>query len=65
MSEFWLWFWRPIAEALGVFALVTVAGLLLFCWVWIARWVEARSFEKQQLAAAKKAAVEAKAKATL
>jgi hypothetical protein len=22
MSEFWMWFWRPIAELLGVFALI-------------------------------------------
>lgn len=27
MSEFWLWFWRPIAEILGVLAVI--AGLCL------------------------------------
>lgn len=28
MSEFWIWFWRPIAELLGVLALLGVLGVL-------------------------------------
>lgn len=30
MSEFWLWFLRPIAEFLGVIALVSVCLLFLY-----------------------------------
>ena len=29
MNEFWMWFWRPIAEFLGTMALI--AALLLGC----------------------------------
>jgi hypothetical protein len=28
MSDFWLWFWRPVAETLGVLALLLGIGLL-------------------------------------
>lgn len=27
MSEFWMWFWRPIAETLGVLALLAVLAI--------------------------------------
>ena len=30
MNEFWLWFWRPIAETLGAFALLAGAFLALY-----------------------------------
>lgn len=29
MNEFWMWFWRPIAEFLGTMALI--AALLFVC----------------------------------
>lgn len=37
MSEFWLWFWRPIAEMLGVIALIIAIPLvsMLGFWAWI------------------------------
>lgn len=35
MSEFWLWFWRPIAETLGVLTLLAVIGLLYLVIKWL------------------------------
>lgn len=33
MSEFWLWFIRPLAEILGVLSLIVGLGLVYAAWV--------------------------------
>lgn len=39
MSEFWLWFIRPIAEALGAIALMAAfVGLLMLFWGAVLLW---------------------------
>lgn len=32
MSEFWIWFWRPLAEITGVMVVLTVCVALVFAW---------------------------------
>lgn len=36
MSEFWLWFWKPIAETLGVLTLIVLiaVGVGVCLWLW-------------------------------
>jgi hypothetical protein len=36
MNEFWLWFWRPFAETLGVIALLAAICALAVLWMWVA-----------------------------
>lgn len=42
MSEFFLWFIRPIAEFLGALALCAVLLGVLFAWVLFQEWRDSR-----------------------
>jgi len=38
MNEFWLWFWRPVAEFLGVIsfiAAILVVGIICMFFYWL------------------------------
>jgi len=38
MNEFWLWFWRPVAEFLGVIAFIAtflVVGVICMFFYWL------------------------------
>jgi len=38
MNEFWLWFWRPIAEFLGEIALLGLFGIVALVWFVVSEW---------------------------
>lgn len=50
MSEFWLWFWKPIAELLGALALAVALVALVFVGMigvalyqrWHSKWKDRR-----------------------
>lgn len=65
MSEFWLWFWRPIAETLGVVAMLVGLCGGFYLWIWIAGVLERRKRRKQDAAAKRKAEVEARGRMAL
>jgi hypothetical protein len=46
MSEFWLWFIRPIAEVLGVIAMIVMMGLLLVAYIAVDKWLAKRRKRK-------------------
>ena len=47
MNEFWLWFWRPIAEFFGYVAMFAIFTTGILGVIFILSWVESRKQKKE------------------
>lgn len=48
MSEFWIWFWRPIAEFLGAMALIFGICVLFAIYVFVYEFFNSRALKKKK-----------------
>ena len=48
MNEFWLWFWRPIAETLGAILLLIILGIGFMAIIAYSDWKYKRNKQKQK-----------------